>query len=390
MADSDSNTILIIGGGVAGLVLAQGLKRRNVPFKVFERDSQASSKGYRFRVVDEGVDALARTLPSEIWDLLEATHPESSPPKLFMFDAITGKDRGMLPTKDTRSYPMDRPWLQQVLHTGIEEHIRFNKAFEKYEFLPGNTVTVTFTDGTKATGRMLIAADGVRSGVRKQFLPDARLLDVERTVIWGRTPLDAEFEKRFNRPDILAEHFATMLDSQDPRRCCLFAPIRWPHAGHVSKVASQLSDKENYLFWALSFETPPASVSLKTQEERVKYAAEVTKNWGANLRAIFEMQSESSAIPVWSAAPQIPSWETDTRITFMGDAIHCMSPSGGSGGLTAIVDAANLAGALGASFNADTKQWTNLGEKLKGYEDDMRARAKIAIDISFNGGKMIW
>jgi 2-polyprenyl-6-methoxyphenol hydroxylase-like FAD-dependent oxidoreductase len=387
----DSNVVLIIGGGVAGLVLAQGLKRQGIPFKVFERDSKVSDKGYRFRVADEGVDALRRTLPSELWDLLEETHPESSPPNLFLFDAITGNDRGKVMSKDTKSYPMDRPWLKQLLHTDIKEHIYFDKAFERYELLPDNQgVVVTFADGTTARGAMLVGADGVRSKVRQQLLPSARLLDVERTVMWGRTPLTPEFEKRFNRPDILEEHFATMIDSQDPRRCCLFAPIRWPHDGKVSQVAPQLSDRTDYLFWALSFESPPTGTSLKTPEERVKYGAEITKNWGANLRTIFEMQRESSAVPVWSSSPQVPVWKTDARITFMGDAIHCMSPSGGSGGLTAIVDAAKLSEALGASYNAEQKQWVDLSDRLEAYETDMRVRAKTAIEHSFNGGKMLW
>lgn len=72
----ESNDILIIGGGVAGLVLAQGLKHRGIPFKVFEHNERLSTKshGYRFRCEAAGLEALQETLSPEMWDLLEKTH----------------------------------------------------------------------------------------------------------------------------------------------------------------------------------------------------------------------------------------------------------------------------------------------------------------------------
>jgi 2-polyprenyl-6-methoxyphenol hydroxylase-like FAD-dependent oxidoreductase len=78
-------------------------------------------------------------------------------------------------------------------------------------------------------------------------------------------------------------------------------------------------------------------------------------------------------------------------VTFLGDAIHAMSPSGGSGGLTTVQDVADLCDALddaglGKGYVSDAR----LKEYLEGYEDKMRARAKTAIEYSFMGGKMIW
>ncbi|KAF8848897.1 FAD/NAD(P)-binding domain-containing protein, partial [Acephala macrosclerotiorum] len=189
-----NNEIIIVGGGVAGLTLAQGLKHRNIPFRLFERDAQTLEKGYRFRIVDAGLDALEETLPPSLWKLLEDTHPASSPPHLLLLDALTGKRTDYKKSPDSRSYPFDRRWIRELLCIGNEEHIHFNKAFERYELLSsedGNStgVRVYFTGGTSVTGRMLVGADGVHSRVRKQFLPQVRLRDLERTVLWCRTPL---------------------------------------------------------------------------------------------------------------------------------------------------------------------------------------------------------
>lgn len=312
---SDDNCVLIVGGGVAGLVLAQGLHSRNIPFKLFERDSSVVTKGYRFRAVDDALDALERTLPKSIWDRFEQTHPQSSPPELLIINAGTAEQTGKLPTKDKRSYPVDRPWLKQLLHDGIEDHVYFNKKFQQYQLLEDDRVRVTFEDQTTATGRLLIGADGVHSKMRRQFLPHHKLLDVERTIIWGRTPLDQDFEEKFAHPEILAEHFSVMIDSNDPRRCCLFAPVRWPHDGKLSKVSPKLSDQSDYLFWALSFETPPSGVSLGSSEARMAYSLEISRDWDTNLCSMFNNPTESSAIAVHSSSPEIPDWATDDRIT---------------------------------------------------------------------------
>lgn len=390
---TQNNEVIIIGGGVAGLVLAQGLKHRNIPLCLFERDSHTLSKGYRFRVVDAGLDALEETLPPFLWKLIEDTHGASSPPHLLLLDAITGKRTGYKKSPDSRSYPFDRRWIRELLSIGIEKHLHFNKAFQKYELLSledGNSdsagVRVTFTDGTTVSGRMLVAADGAHSKIRKQFLPEVRLLDVERTILWGRTPLTPEFEQRFNRPDILAEHIAAMIDPQDTRRSCFFAPIRWPYDGKISKVSSHLKDQSDYMFVALNFETP--SVKLDTDEARKEYVMKITKGWDAQLTNLLSMMTEITAIPVHSNRPDVEVWQTDDRLTFMGDAIHLMSPSGGSGGLSAIRDAAALTEVLSQSWNGS--HWANLKNALSGYEEGMRERAKEAIDISFGGGKFLW
>jgi 2-polyprenyl-6-methoxyphenol hydroxylase-like FAD-dependent oxidoreductase len=79
------------------------------------------------------------------------------------------------------------------LSLDVEDMICFNTRFESYELLDGDKILVLSTDGTSTGGRILIAADGVRSRVSKDFLPEFRLLVVERMTIWGRTPLTPYF-----------------------------------------------------------------------------------------------------------------------------------------------------------------------------------------------------
>jgi hypothetical protein len=158
--------------------------------------------------------------------------------------------------------------------------------------------------------------------------------------LWGRTPLTPEFEQRFNRPDVLAEYMAVIIDPVDSRRSCFFAPVRWPHNSKISGVSPHLKDKSDYMFVALNFETP--SVKFDTEDARMQFALEMTKGCDSQFKNLISILTETTAIPCHSNRPDIEVWQTDDRIAMIGDAIHAMSPTGGSGGLTAVLNSAAL------------------------------------------------
>lgn len=56
--------VVIIGAGLGGLCLAQGLKRAGIRFDVYERDPAADSRlqGYRIRIDQNGQQALEACL----------------------------------------------------------------------------------------------------------------------------------------------------------------------------------------------------------------------------------------------------------------------------------------------------------------------------------------
>jgi 2-polyprenyl-6-methoxyphenol hydroxylase-like FAD-dependent oxidoreductase len=63
--------VLIAGGGVGGLGLAQGLRRAGIEVTVFERDPAIAvgQQGYRIHLNADGDAALRRCLPSGLFDL---------------------------------------------------------------------------------------------------------------------------------------------------------------------------------------------------------------------------------------------------------------------------------------------------------------------------------
>ena len=67
--------VLIAGGGVGGLCLAQGLKAAGIEVTVLERDASvlARDQGYRLDLSPEGEQALRFCVPERVQQLISAT-----------------------------------------------------------------------------------------------------------------------------------------------------------------------------------------------------------------------------------------------------------------------------------------------------------------------------
>ena len=66
--------VLIAGGGLSGLALAQGLIKDGHTCEVFERDADDSRKiGYYLHMNADGGEALRRCLPEDLFELYAET-----------------------------------------------------------------------------------------------------------------------------------------------------------------------------------------------------------------------------------------------------------------------------------------------------------------------------
>ena len=179
--------VLIIGAGLAGLALAQGLQKNGISFAVYERDSGASFRpqGYRIKT-SEQTDADLRCLlrPHIMQEFLdtcaETVMGEST------YNAINGivqaSRRGWKP----RPWTVDREVLRNVLLLDLDEKVHFGCEFTHYEISSssvdnkgGDSVTAYFANGSTATGTLLVGADGTHSHVRRQHIHSHRAIDMQ-------------------------------------------------------------------------------------------------------------------------------------------------------------------------------------------------------------------
>ncbi|CAI7576778.1 unnamed protein product [Penicillium viridicatum] len=378
-----SHPILIIGAGLGGLCLAQGLKKRNIPFKLFEQDER-----HDFRTQGEGIYALRDALSPEIYALFENTCAETimggvriKPDGTPLGGTGPPRPLGSAPFLEPQT--VDRNTFREVLLTGLDGHVFFGKSFDHYTVDDGNTIAF-FADGSKEIGALLVGADGVRSSVRKQYVPDLMGIDTGMRIIFGKTPLSPEFLARF--PEAYHHGMSLVSDPDDESRTSLlFESIRFPHAEKVSNP--QLPDP--YVYWVLATHYSNITASNGTlwplsPEKSAELARHVTKSWHPDLQVLFEMQDEAQTSTRWmiSASPELASWEPSPHVTLLGDAIHPMPPTGAMGANTALRDAADLARRLEVAVNSQTLDRHVIGE----YESELRDSARTAIALSWQDG----
>src|SRR5262249_6150513 len=132
--------VIVIGGGIGGLALAQGLRQRGIEVAAYERDRTPADRlqGYRVHINTAGSRACPARLPPEISPALLPTRGQPNPGI-----GISPPRRGELigsgsarPAPDPD--PVDgvksasRISLRQVLLAGLDDVVRFGKAFTHY------------------------------------------------------------------------------------------------------------------------------------------------------------------------------------------------------------------------------------------------------------------
>src|SRR5436305_7354984 len=84
--------VLVIGAGLGGLCLAQGLRKAGVEVAVYERDGGLSvrTQGHRIHIDSRGEQALRECLPSRLYDLFLATRGQPSR-SITVFSIVDGQ-----------------------------------------------------------------------------------------------------------------------------------------------------------------------------------------------------------------------------------------------------------------------------------------------------------
>ncbi|WP_284118677.1 FAD-dependent oxidoreductase [Acinetobacter seifertii] len=392
--------ISIIGAGLGGLCLAQMLKRADIAFDVFERDSAPNSRtqGYRIRIDAAGQRALAASLPESLYTLFRETASIAASTGQFLTPQLertleeripeswrsnTDKEN---PIKD-EDLRVNRQTLREILMTGIEDHIHFNHAFDHYVLKQDGRVEVYFDNRSPISSDALVGADGVNSAVRSQLAPDALPLDTGSICIYGKTQLKKLNDHALDNGMrvIFANGFTAIFDD-----ICFKAPL--PDIAACIEPRCSLTPIDDYLYWALIGPKSRFGIGHSTVSQQELQAVlhkvmfDVTEDWHLTIQQIIR-QTDLSAVamlPIRNGRPEI-AWKTGS-VTLLGDAIHAMSPAGGVGANTALKDA-SLLGSMFAKIDSENGEITNA---LNDYEKQMRAWAIEAIASSNRGAERLF
>ncbi|MFF4619860.1 FAD-dependent oxidoreductase [Nonomuraea jabiensis] len=369
--------VIVIGAGLGGLCLAQGLRQKNISVTVYESDDALTSRqqGYRIHIDEHGDQALAANLPEPLHRLFRATAglPRTSTP---VFDHRLERLTVLEPSDGGVHLAVDRLTLRRILLSGLTDAVRFGKRFTHYRSGPGGRVTAYFADGSTATGDVLVAADGVNSPVRGQYLPHARVVDTGLRQLYGKVPLTERTRELF-----LDDMFAVFTPIIGPDGSFVgVAPVEFP-----KPVPAGLGVTQDYMTCSFGArrEVLPPDDELRAMPGTGLRALTLRaiEDWHPRVRAIIEHWDTSTvfALVLRTSVP-IEPWPT-TNVTLLGDAIHAMSPAGGIGANTALRDASALAAALGAAAAGRP-----LLQALAEYESAMTVYGFAAVRTSAENG----
>ncbi|MGP4015829.1 FAD-dependent oxidoreductase [Saccharopolyspora sp. 5N708] len=331
--------VLVIGGGIGGLCLAQGLKRAGVDVAVYERDRTRTDRleGYRIHIDPDGAKALHSCLPEKIWDTFVASTVDLGSFRFLTEDlrelmVVEAEGTGAAdPTE--RSSAIDRVTLREVLLTELDDVLHFDKKFERYERTAEGAIIAHFADGTTATGNVLVGADGVNSPVRAQYLPNVERVDTDAYGIGFKLPLTDEV-RAWLQPPLSTGRSMIMA----PAPCFLSISIFDPTNDGLLP-STRGDDAYVGTAFVVRRSTCPANIEALDGAELKSFTERLVSGWHPQLRRIIAESDPGSTLLVpYKTSVPIEPWES-TSVTLLGDAVHSMSPVGGLGGNTALRDA---------------------------------------------------
>jgi 2-polyprenyl-6-methoxyphenol hydroxylase-like FAD-dependent oxidoreductase len=310
--------LAIIGGGIGGLTAALALRQCGFEPEVFEQAPALLDVGSAIALWPNAMRVLDRLqLADKILEragVLEEVRWLDQHGRLINGVRISGGRR-------FPSVALHRADLQHILLQALPEtSIHLGHSLVSYELRDCHVIT-KFTNGNSIESDFLIAADGVHSRVRAEFIKDGDPIERGYTIWRGISPAI-----------LSAIPPGTALELYGRGKRFGIGPIGLGRTGWWATVNNNHADDLSELFagWyrpvlELIETTPPSSILKTGAFDRLP-----VRNWG------------------------------DRRMTMLGDAIHPTTPNLGQGGCLAMEDAVVLARCFekyGASEQA-----------LRGYE----------------------
>jgi salicylate hydroxylase len=389
--------VIVAGGGISGLLLAQGLKRSGLEPVVLEREpAQRRRSGYRLTMDADGGNALEACLPPELYELyLRASH--TTPPRYDVSIVIDSTGRELTtaphigpPNGGERPHTaIDRRVFRQILEAGLDGVLRHEAAVAG--FTAGDDgVRVELADGSTVQGDVLVGADGVGSAVRRALLPDVAIVPapVGGLDLFARSPVDEKILAEL--PETIASGFTIANDGRGGLLAMgAYVPRQAPDAAAAEVAPGVAIDPVDPYMMILGGIRPgttvpdPRAWTADTPRELHEGMKAVVADWHPAIRGLVDRVALDTifAHPFRRLDPT-PAWET-TRVTLVGDAICAMLPTLGKGANMAMRNAAVLRDALVAADRGERP----LLEAIASYEEDLRTATYPLMELAADHGR---
>ncbi|KAF9426459.1 hypothetical protein BGZ76_002756 [Entomortierella beljakovae] len=377
--------VLIVGAGIAGLMLALLLEQINIPYHVFERAQQVKPLGSAMSFGPPTLTALDQL--GILDDLIKISKPYEE----ISFYTGNAKNIGGLDFKNTietygyNCVAFSRPEFYEILLKRVPaEKISFKKKILKGKEKDGR-VHIYCADNTSYSGDILVGADGAYSGVRQSMyksmedegtLPksDMEGFSIGYTVIVG------------------------VAKASDPEKypilkkeLCKFDQVVY----NGSNNCYIMTLPNNQIAWGFGTQLPRSTLkdmhfrnsewNAEASEATLDEFGHFPSTIGGTMKEIFDATPKELISKVYLEEKLFKTWHHG-RTVLVGDACHKLHPAGGQGASNALYDAIVLANCLYALKDTSSASLTAAFEE---YYTDRYEFASMAFTSSSGMAKLL-
>ncbi|MFN6954929.1 MAG: flavin-dependent oxidoreductase [Acetobacteraceae bacterium] len=319
--------VLIAGGGIGGLATALSLHAAGIAAELFEASPEPRPLGVGINLLPHAV----RELTELGLDRVLAANAIATRELRYVNvhgQTVWAEPRGRAAGYAWPQYSIHRGTLWRLLWEATEERLgparmhRGRRAVAAEQ--DGRSASLLFADGSRETGDVVVAADGIHSAIRARRHPEEGPPRWNGAVLWRATSIAPPFldgatmiQCGYRALKFVCYPIATRPDGMQIINWIAERPVPvttdwpredWNRRGSLDDVLPHYAD------WRWDWLDVPALL--------------------AKAEAVFEF-------PMVDRDP-LPSW-TEGRVTLLGDAAHPMYPIGSNGASQAILDARVLA-----------------------------------------------
>ncbi|POS81103.1 hypothetical protein DHEL01_v200519 [Diaporthe helianthi] len=369
--------VLIVGAGIVGLSLANGLRKKNIPFQIFERDDNIATRDQGWAITIHWALGFLKSLLSEkAFALIEDTQvdPEvgrNDTGNFIFLDLETLKTKFRIPPNNRRRVNRDK--IRKLLLKEVSDKVHWNKRFVGIEEAEDAVVAV-FEDGSKVKGSVVVGAEGSNSRTRQLVAPET-YRNTQLPVRLTGTAVD--FTPEQVKP--LRDLDPLLFQGCHPTSSTYLwvSMIDTPESN-----GTQGTDNERYRVQIImSWLYKSAEDEVKpTQGERLKEMKRRADVFHDNLRATVQSIPEGNDC-VEIVLQDWPCLDWDNhggRVTLAGDAAHAMTMYRGEAANHGILDALRLCEALEGVYAGGQ----GMEKAILEYEEELRRRTIPAVHLS--------
>lgn len=338
--------VAIIGGGISGLTVANTLYQNNIPFELFEKNSNSHPQGSGILLGPSAIKVLCKL------GLRKKIKENGCKLKKMGFKSHKGDNFNISSSEELENltgegfYGIGRDSLSQTLRSKLEpRNMHYNKSI-KNVIEHNDHIQLILSDGNSKRFDYIVGCDGLNSIVREKSFGKSFLRPTNMTCWRGILGVD--------------DNFLNSLDDSF-----------FEYWGKNSRFGvGPISNKKIYWFAVIKNESIKANSNWKTQFS--DYLETIPK--------IISATKDSNIIKrELSDKPPSNTWYSE-RVVLVGDAIHPTTPNLGIGASLGIESAWRLGNLV------DRLGWNS--KTFKEYQKNRFTRTKKLNYLSLIVGKM--